>query len=420
MMKKIPTSELRIGMVVEKMDRSWLEHPFLTNRKRIESERDLALLIEYSIHEVYINTDVGLDIEPMPVSDRVVIVEDPPPEPPVVEVAPEESVSFTSTMPPLKDPVSVETEMPAARRVRQEAKVVIDTVMHEARVGKNIDAHRVDLVVNGMIDSVFRNRDALASLTRLKGYDEYTFVHSVNVCALCLTLGRQLGLERDSLRVLGIGALLHDIGKMKVPLSVLNKPGKLSDAEFAEMKKHPVYSAEILEQTPGVPEGSKLVALQHHERYHGHGYPHGVTGDDIPLLAQLTSIVDVYDAITSNRCYSNALTPFEGVKKIYEWGKKDFNLPFVERFIQCLGIYPVGTVVLLDSAEIGVVSTVNRERMLRPGVLILFKDEKRRLLSPVPVDLNVQGKDGKFLRTIVRPMDPTHLNIDVDRYLKIG
>jgi HD-GYP domain-containing protein (c-di-GMP phosphodiesterase class II) len=290
--------------------------------------------------------------------------------------------------------------------------------MHDVRVGKNIEGGKVSKVVGEMVDSIFRNRDALASLTRIKGYDEYTFVHSVNVCALCVTLGRHLDFDAEQLRQLGIGAMLHDTGKMKVPIEILNKPGRLTEREFLEMKKHPIYSAEIMSRTDGIPDEAKTVAIQHHERYHGNGYPYGLKGDEIRLFSQLTSIIDVYDAITSNRCYSKAMPAYEGIKKLYEWGKTDFNLPFVERFIQCLGIYPLGTVVQMDSSEIGVVISINHDMILRPQVLLMYKDERRRYPTPVVANLSERSPDGnRFLRSIVRPLNPAQWRIDVEQIL---
>ncbi len=416
MLKKIPTRELKIGMVVEKMDRSWLEHPFLTNRKKITSQSHINKLIEYDIEEVYINLDLGLDVEPEETADEelapVIEVSEakppPLPDPPAPVHRPPSSV----------DPVVFEEEIKVARNVQKEARFVVNDVMHDVRVGRNIEGGKVSKVVGDMVDSIFRNRDALASLTRIKGYDEYTFVHSVNVCALCVTLGRHLDLDPEQLRQLGIGAMLHDTGKMKVPIEILNKPGKLTDREFLEMKKHPIYSAEIMSRTEGIPDEAKTVAIQHHERYQGNGYPYGLKGEEIGLFSQLTSIIDVYDAITSNRCYSKALPAYEGIKKLYEWGKTDFNLPFVERFIQCLGIYPLGTVVQLDSSEIGVVMSINHEMILRPQVIMLYKDEIRRYPSPVVADLSERTPDGRrFLRSILRPVNPVQWRIDVEQVL---
>ncbi len=422
MLKKIDTRELKIGMVVEKMDRSWLEHPFLTNRKKITSYSQINKLLEYSIDEVYINIDLGLDVEPEEdieeeTEPEIEIFEPEPPPPPIPPPSPQTYRPASSP-----DPVVFEEELKVARIVQKEARFVVNDVMHDVRVGKNIEGEKVSKVVGEMVDSIFRNRDALASLTRIKGYDEYTFVHSVNVCALCVTLGRHLDFDPEQLRQLGIGAMLHDTGKMMVPIEILNKPGKLTDREFLEMKKHPIYSAEIMARTNGISEQAKTVAIQHHERYHGNGYPYGLKGDEIQLFSQLTSIIDVYDAITSNRCYSKAMPAYEGIKKLYEWGRTDFNLPFVESFIQCLGIFPVGTTVQLDSSEIGVVISINHEMILRPQVILLFKDEIRRYPTPVIVNLSERTADGgRFARTIMRPVNPAQWRINVEQILaKVG
>lgn len=412
MLRKISIDDLAVGMVVEKMDRSWLEHPFLTNRKRIASQSHIDRLREYRITEVYINTEVGDDLDAPPAGDPVEVrIVEPPPAgapPPLVDLPA-----------PLEVEIPFEQEIEAARVAQKEAHTVVNDVLHDVRMGKNIEGGKSEKVVNTMIDSIFRNMDALSSLTRIKGYDEYTFVHSVNVCVLSLTLGRQLGLDREEMQALGVGALLHDAGKMRVPTGILNKPGKLTDAEFAEMKRHTLYSHEVLERADGISEEAKLVALQHHERFGGTGYPGGLAGDAINRCAQIAAIADAYDAMTTTRVYSRPMTPPDGIRRIFELAKTDFNPIFAQRFIQCIGIYPVGTTVQLDSGEIGIVVSVNHEKVLRPRVLLVCRDERRRLPEPLEVDLMEPAASGspKFRRTVLRPVDPAQFSIEVDRYL---
>jgi HD-GYP domain-containing protein (c-di-GMP phosphodiesterase class II) len=420
MLKKIGIDELSLGMVVEKMDRSWLEHPFLTNRKKITSPEHIDRLREYRITEVYINTEMGLDVEtasppPDPAPHVELIVPDPPESFP--------AASLPVNLPaPLKVEIPFEVEVEAAKVAQKEAHTVVNEVLQEVRMGKSIESGKAGKAVNGMIDSIFRNMDALASLTRIKGYDEYTFVHSVNVCVLSLTLGRQLGLDREELQSLGMGALLHDAGKMKVPPSILNKPGKLTDVEFAEMKRHTIYSAEVLERTEGITEEARAVALQHHERFGGTGYPSGLKGETISRCAQIAAIADAYDAMTTTRVYSRPMTPPDGIRRIFELSKTDFNPIFAQRFIQCLGIYPIGTAVQLDSSEIGIVVSVNHDKVLRPKVLLVCRDERRRMPEPLEVDLADAAEPGsaKYRRTIVRPVDPARFAIDVERYLPVS
>jgi HD-GYP domain-containing protein (c-di-GMP phosphodiesterase class II) len=441
MLRKIRIDELKLGMVVEKMDRSWLEHPFLTNRKKITSAGHIDRLREYNITELYINTEVGDDVadpdsyvgpgeEPgpdaapadSPAPDPVVVVTSPAPPPPPPEAAapPNGAPALPTNLDaPLKEEIPLHVEIEAAKVAQKEAHSVVNEVLHNVRLGKNIESEKAGKAVNHMIDSIFRNMDALASLTRIKGYDEYTFVHSVNVCVLSLTLGRTLGLDREELQSLGMGALLHDAGKMKVPPEILNKPGKLTDVEFAEMKKHTLYSVEVLDLTEGITDESKAVALQHHERFSGAGYPGGLAGETINRCAQIAAIADTYDAMTTTRVYSKPMSPPEGIRRIYDLSKTEFNPIFAQRFIQCLGIYPIGTTVQLDTSEIGIVLTVNHDKILRPKVLLICRDERRRLPAPLEVDLTEPAAPGspRFKRTIAKPVDPSQFGIEVDLFL---
>ncbi len=415
MYRKISIDDLRIGMVIEKMDRAWVEHPFLTSRKKITSERHIALLREHGILEVTINTDEGEDLPPSPPEPAALPPAPPDPPPPAPPGRPRSDLPE-----PLERPVPFREEVHVARVVQREAQTVVQGVMQDVRLGKNIESGKVTKVVNDMIDSIFRNPDALSSLTRVKGYDEYTFVHSINVCVLSLTLGRHLAFPREDLRTLGIGALLHDAGKIRVPSAILNKAGKLTDDEFAVMKMHTVYSAEVLEAAEGVPAEAREVALQHHERFNGKGYPYGLQGDAIGRFGMVAAIVDVYDAMTSDRVYARGMPSFESIKKIYEWGGMHFRPEYVEHFIRCMGIYPLGTVVLLDTEEVAVVTTINHAKLLRPEVEIIFRNSRTRLPRPVHVDLMETGPDGKrYRRSIVRPLEGRKLNIDPQQFLSL-
>ncbi len=196
--------------------------------------------------------------------------------------------------------------------------------------------------------------------------DEYTFVHSLDVCILSLSLARHLNLSREEMMEIGIGALLHDVGKMRLPTQLLKKPDTLSENEWVEVRKHPVYSLEIMEASQGIPDSSKQLALQHHERYNGSGYPFGLKGDTIGTYGQIVGIVDFYDAITTDRPYQKAIQPHEAIRQVYERGEGEFNRLMVERFIQCIGIYPFGTLVLMDTEEMGIVCGVRPECSLAP------------------------------------------------------
>lgn len=390
MLKKIRIDDLRTGMVIEKMDRPWSEHPFLTNRKKITSEEQIRALRAYGIEEVYIDTSCGPDVE----------IPGPPAE-------------WTDLAAPLDEEVPLGEELRYAEATHREALSVVQDVMRDVRLGKNIESETVGRVVGSMIDSIFRNADALSSLTRLKGYDEYTFVHSVNVGVLCLTLGRSFALSRPEMEKLGIGALLHDAGKIRVSAAILNKPGRLDDREMEEIRRHPLYGLEVLEGAGGIPDEAKRVAYQHHERWNGGGYPRGLRAEEIDLFGRIAAICDVYDAMTSDRVYAKGMPPHEGIRKIHGFAGVHFSEEVVQRFIRCMGIYPVGTFVQLDTGEIGVVTSLNRGKILRPRLTLLFGVRQTRLSEPVPVDLEEKAPGGRrFARTIVSPIDPSGLGID--------
>jgi len=215
-----------------------------------------------------------------------------------------------------------------------------------------------------------------------------------------------------------MGALLNDVGMMKIPHHVLKKPVQLTEPEWAQIRKHPTYSLEILESSPGIPERSKVVAIQHHERYDGSGYPHGLKEEAIDIFAQIAGISDFYDAITTDRYYQKGLQPHEGIRHIYERAGAEFNRLLVERFIQCIGIYPFGTLVLLDTEEIGIVCAVKAETLLRPKVLIIYRNSKTPYADPFLADLNEKSEKSQwFKRTIVMPLDPERWRIHVEAYL---
>jgi HD-GYP domain-containing protein (c-di-GMP phosphodiesterase class II) len=462
-LKKIAIDQLQVGMFIVNLGRSWLSHPFLRNYLTITSEKQISKMRRYGIREVFIDPQKGLDI-PAPEIDltEVLTPEDEEPESAPLPEKPGEHqetmvpAGALSSPPPGETPVSLEEvekpesvvfwernigrleknlsslqtpasaggvprvpysqEVKSARIVHQEAEGVVRNIMHDVRLGRSIQSDRVKKAVSNMVDSILRNEDALLSLTRIRKYDEYTFVHSLDVCIFCLSMARHMSLSRDEMLDMGIGALLHDCGKMKIPLQILNKPEALSANDWVEVRKHPLYSREIMEKSPGIPERSKELALQHHERFNGAGYPFGLQGDGIGIFGQVAGIVDFYDAITADRPYRKALQPHEGIRQIYERCQVEFSGFLVERFIQCIGIYPFGTLVLLDTEEMGIVCGVNSETLLRPKVLVIYRNSKTPYAQPFLVDL-VEKSDQAFKRTIIMPLDAQKWNIQVEAYL---
>jgi len=410
MIKKVDASKLKVGMYISNFDRPWLETPFLLNKLLLKDNKQIEK-VRKSCSYVYIDTDKGLDIqesETLADADKK------------IEHEMHETIQEAlKREPPLEDKVAFQEEIKEAKKVHSETRDVIKNVMHDVRMGKSISSGDAKKVVDDMTESIMRNRDALLCLTQLKKRDEYTSFHSINVCVLCLAFGRHMGYQKHELRDMGIGALLHDIGKMKIPDEILNKADKLTEDEFKIMKRHVIYSAEILSASYGINQRALEIPLQHHERYNGTGYPKGLKGDEISMFGMLSSIVDVYDAITSNRVYHNGMPAHDALKRMYEWRGKDFQPILLERFIQCVGIYPFGTLVELDNSDIGIIISINRIHILRPKVLVILNGNKKPIGEQKAIDLTEKLPDKKnYKLSIKNILDPIALNIDTQQYLK--
>jgi len=374
MRKKLPVRDLRIGMYVSELDRPWLGAPFLFQGFEVRTEEEL-LRLRRQCEYVYIDTEQGSLAparRPVPVPDLGILKNFAP---------------GRRRQPLHPDRAALEEEIPRAREVIAGTHTLVHTLMDDARLGKSLDSVGARDAVTALTDSVIRNPDALACFIQLKNKDEYTALHSLRVCILALTFGRHLDFTPDQLNVLGIGALLHDLGKMKVPGEILNKPGHLTDREFEIMKSHVPHGVAILEGTPHIPAPAIEVARGHHERYGGNGYVLGLQGDTIGLFGMIGGIVDSYDALTSDRVYRDGLSAFDALSRMYAARHVDYHPELMAQFIQCMGIYPIGSIVELNTGEIGVVVTVNRARRLKPRVALALTADKRRYPAHKIVDL---------------------------------
>ncbi|HBD09379.1 MAG TPA: hypothetical protein DCZ69_14070 [Syntrophobacteraceae bacterium] len=407
MTKKVPTILLRVGMYVTQLDRPWIETPFLFRRFEIKTQQQIAQIQEYC-HHVFIDTERGIDIDiaDVPASDGGSLPENIPPNSPS-----QTSANGQST-------VSFEEEIQQALEVRSKTKQVVEHMMEDARIGNSIDSAEAREAVEGIMDSITRNREALICLTQLKNRDEYTSIHSMNVSILCIAFARHLGLKEEQIRAIGVGALLHDLGKMRVPMEILNKPGRLTPEEFEIMKGHVTLGADFLKNTPGISPRSFRVLLEHHERYKGGGYPKGLHEDQISLVGQLAAIVDVYDAITSDRVYHNHLHPHDAIKRMYEWSEKDFNRALLEKFIRCVGIYPMGSLVEINGTDIGFILSSNATSALKPDVLLVMDTQKNRHAKPSKISLTeTDGSRKKDKWTITKVLDAVEEGIQIDSFL---
>ena len=395
MLKKIPVEHLRLGMHLQAFCGAWLDHPFWRTKFILEDPKDITLILESPIREVWIDVSKGIDVAPGETlqDSETVTVEQIPEAAPVVQ----EKTSFND-------------EVKRAAKICAKGKEAVVSMFQEARMGKAIDAEAAAPLVEEISNSVLRNPGALISLARLKTADDYTYLHSVAVCALMIALARQLKLDEQQTREAGMAGLLHDLGKALIPNEILNKPGKLTDEEFAIVKTHPAKGHELLQAAANISEVTKDVCLHHHEKFEGGGYPKNLKGDEISLFARMGAVCDVYDAITSNRPYKAGWDPAESIKRMAEW-KGHFDPVVFQAFVKSLGIYPTGSLVRLESGKLGVVIEQGEASLLKPKVKVFFSTKSQAYIHPEVIDI------AKSREKIAGREDAAKWGIkDVDRY----
>lgn len=288
-------------------------------------------------------------------------------------------------------PVTFQEELARAAKICLAARDEMTRMFTEARMGRAIDTQVVRGLVEDISESVTRQGSALISLARLKNADNYTYMHSVAVCALMVALARQLGLDAEQTRAAGFAGLVHDIGKMAVPTQVLNKPGRLDDAEFALIREHPRRGWELLRQAGANDEAALDVCLHHHERVDGSGYPEHLQGAGLSLMARMGAVCDVYDAITSNRPYKAGWDPAESLSHMAKWTRTHLDEPVFQAFVRSLGIYPVGSLVRLSNEKLAVVTEQSARSLLKPVVTVFFSLRHQERVPPSSLDLSAPG-----------------------------
>jgi putative nucleotidyltransferase with HDIG domain len=294
------------------------------------------------------------------------------------------------------------------------AKDVFDSI----RKGRSFSMSKIEEAAQNIVESILRNSDALISLCQIRGYDEYTYTHSVNVSVLTTSLASSLGYNQDQLLEIGVGGMLHDIGKMRVPESILNKPGKYTDWEFDMMKKHPEYGLDIVKEKKSISDFSRQMIILHHERYNGKGYPKNLKGNEIAEIGLMGAVADVYDALTSNRVYRAAWTPQKALAVIFKGCDAEYSRDIVERFTKQIGIYPVGSFVRLASGEMGIVTRVDKGHILLPEILILFDKNGKRLAKPLEYDLLKKKKEGGSNEFSIQiSLNPKAYGINISEYI---
>ncbi|MBU6510900.1 MAG: HD-GYP domain-containing protein [Betaproteobacteria bacterium] len=407
MLKRIPAALVQPGMFIQRFEGSWLAHPFWRRSFLLQEPEDLRKILDSGIPEVWIDTDKGIDLR------ETAAAQTPAPREPASAAPPAPPAAPPGVARALPERVDLASELGRARKLYEDSRTRMREMFAEARLGRAIDPEAAASLVEDIAASLQRNPWALISVTRLKSSDEYTYMHSVAVCALMIALGRQLQLPDEQVREAGTAGLLHDLGKARIAPAILNKAGKLSEREFDVMKTHPRQGWDMLRQVRGIGDAALDVCLHHHEKMDGTGYPDGLAGEAISLFARMGAVCDVYDAITSNRPYKKGWDPAESLRNMARWTGSHLDPRIFAAFVKSVGIYPVGSLVRLESERLGVVVEQGEGSLLTPRVRSFFCTRSRAYVEPMLVDL---GADATRER-IVGPENPADWGItDTEAY----
>ena len=378
MLKIVSTKQVRLGMFIQELKGSWIDHPFWKKAFKLEDPSDLKKLQASVIKEVVIDTSRGLDIAEL---DEAV----KPLTPPVID--PLAAIESVSVPRPKSIPTCAAEEQEQAKKVIHASKKAVASMFHDVRMGKAVNAEVAMQMVDDIAASVDRNLGALISLVRLKNKDEYTYMHSVAVCALMIALAKELDLSEPETKQAGLAGLLHDIGKAGIPMEILNKPGALSEEEFSLVKLHPERGYELLQQANIVDSVTLDVCLHHHEKINGTGYPKKLKADEISIFAKMGAVCDVYDAITSNRPYKDGWEPGVSLQRMAQW-TDHFDDRVFKAFVKSVGIYPIGSMVKLKSGRLAVVIDQSPKSLLTPLIKVFFSTKSKSRIKIELIDLS--------------------------------
>ena len=376
---KVDVSQLKKGMFVSELDRSWTETSFLLQGVLIEGVEEISQF-QQTCEYVYIDEEKS-DASVYPHLRSLASSS------PINEDNNSSNIIANDSEEAELEQNDFQKELKFARKLHSRTLSYVDQALEDIRLGQAINTTAAKEIVSEVANSITRSPHALLWLTNLKKRDEYTSIHCLNVCIMAVSFGRSLGMKKEKLELLGLGGLLHDLGKMRVPLEILNKPGKLTFEEFEVMKTHPVEGHRMLEEQGDLPAEVLDIVKHHHERRNGKGYPSQLDGDLINNMTRIVAVVDVYDAITSDRCYHDAISPYEALKNMYEWVNEDFDKDLIENFIKCLGIYPIGSVVELNLGHVGIVVSASEKSKLRPIVMLILNSKRERFPAPKLINL---------------------------------
>jgi HD-GYP domain-containing protein (c-di-GMP phosphodiesterase class II) len=414
MERKVSTAYLKVGMYVSKLDRPWRETSFLIQGFYIMYEDeilDLAKQCDYIYIDPFqgLEADMYLDESPETSANKRFetnkALED------FLETG-EKKVNYEDAHSTLK-------ELPVAKAAFEAATELVANIMQDDVRKDKLDVKAVRGAVEPILGSMIRNSDAFVWMIKMQQHDSYTYNHSVENCALGIAFGRHMGLDKKGLQTLAMGLLLMDVGKAKLPKDLLNTKAALAADEFEEMKKHVGYSVDILRKTKGISDDVINIALTHHERYDGSGYPDGLVGVQTPIYGRIAAIIDCYDAMTTTTPYRKAVSEHAALQNIYNLRDQYFQQELVEQFLQCMGVYPTGSLIELSTGEVGIVLSQNVKQRLKPRIMMLLDEKKKQYENRHIVDLAEQSEDSSGMPLHIAKgldkgeydLDPANLNL---------
>jgi HD-GYP domain-containing protein (c-di-GMP phosphodiesterase class II) len=401
MIKRIPISALKVGMYITDLNNDWIPHNTQRKRGVIKREETIEKIRKLGVQYIYIDASKGADSQ-----DSEPATEVDQRNEAALQASGALKPGHTATVP-------LAEEIVIAQQVHRQAQGLVGNFMNDVKMGGAIDIAPIHQLADELQNSVFRNANALSCLGRIREKDNYLLEHSVNLSVLMSLFGNYRKLAPDILHQTIVGALLHDLGKILTPDEILHKPGRLSPEEFEVMKLHARHSRDILASTEGIGEITVITAAQHHEKLDGSGYPEGLKGDEITEYGRMVAITDVYDAITADRVYHKGMTPTQGLKKLLEWSGDHLDPVLVKQFIRCIGLYPVGSLVLLESGRLGVVVETNDADQRLPVVRVMYHTRFRLPITVETIDLSRPGNQDR----IVRAVDPEDYKLDIRKFL---
>lgn len=380
---ELPVDQLQLGHFVSNLDRPWADTPFLFQGFVVASDEDLQIL-KSLCKVVYVEVPIEEAEQSKLAASRKSVTASRPTEP--LEQLAKNPAALVESV-PVKDSIPLKTELALAATTYNEAKRSVGVIFDNLRRGGGLDVPHLELVVGSMVDSVFRNRDAMTWLARLKSKDDYLYSHSLSASVWALAFGRHLGLDKETLRSIGTGAMLLDIGKTQLPNELLKKADKPTPDDWPIIQSHVDRGTKLLRSASAVDDHVLMMIQTHHERLDGSGYPKHLKGDQIALIGRIAGVVDSYDAMISHRTYAKAMSAYDAVRELKRLGDSTFSTELVELFIQAVGVFPTGTLVELNTGEVGVVTAQNRYRRLRPEVMLILDAKKKVREEFLTVDL---------------------------------